>query len=155
VGTPERQFPPGKGFNNRYDIAAKRRITALEPAGFTRLGAAIRHGTHLLKERSGTSKNLLVVVGDGLPYDDGYEHKYAQEDCHRALEEAVMDGVGCACVSVRSTTEPEILQHVWGNLPHESIEKPSEFASKVAPLFRRALKEAAASRRQIQREGCS
>ncbi len=106
-----------KGFDDRYDHAAQRRLAALEPGGFTRLGAAIRHGTHLLATKAGTSNTLLVVVGDGLPYDDGYEQRYAQEDCRRALREAVIAGVGCACVSVRSATEPEVIERVWGNVP--------------------------------------
>jgi len=104
-----------------------------------------------LSERSGTSNNLLVVVGDGLPYDDGYEHRYAQEDCRRALEEAVIAGVGCACVSVRTGTDPDVLQRVWGHVPYEALEHPSQLASKITVLFRRALKEAAASRRRVAR----
>ena len=137
-----------KGFEDRYDHAAKGRLAALDPGGFTRLGAAIRHGTYLLTEKAGTSNSLLVVVGDGLPYDDGYEHRYAQEDCRRALQEAVTDGIGCACVSVRSSTEPEVIERVWGNVPHRSLEEPSELARHVEPLFRGSLKEAAASRRR-------
>lgn len=137
-----------KGFDDRYDHAAQRRLAALEPAGFTRLGAAIRHGTHLLKTSAGTSNTLLVVIGDGLPYDDGYEHRYAQEDCRRALQEAVADGVGCAGVSVRSSTEPDVLRAVWGHVPYRGLERPSELARHIAPLLRRSLREAAASRRR-------
>jgi nitric oxide reductase NorD protein len=139
-----------KGFDDRYDHAARRRLASLEPAGFTRLGAAIRHGTHLLTERAGTSNALLVVVGDGFPYDDGYERRYAHADCRRALAEAVLVGVGCACISVRTSTEAEILRDVWGSVPHEMLDRPSEVSRRVAPLFRRALKEAAASRRRVE-----
>ena len=146
------QFLRVKGFDDRYDQAAQHRLAALEPGGFTRLGAAIRHATHLLADKAGTASTLLVVVGDGLPYDDGYEHRYAQEDCRHALEEAVVAGVACACVSVRSATEPEIMEKVWGNVPHRSLERPSELAAHVTPLFRSALKEAAASRRIIGTE---
>jgi len=148
-GRQSTQFLRVKGFDDRYDHAAQRRIAALQPAGFTRLGAAIRHATFLLGERSGTTNNLLVVIGDGLPYDDGYEHRYAQEDCRRALEEAVLAGVGCACLSMRTPTDPEILRRVWGHVPYEALERPSDLARKVGPLFRGALKEAAASRRRI------
>jgi len=143
------QFLRVKGFDDRYDHAARQRLAALDPGGFTRLGAAIRHGAYLLSNRAGTSNTLLVVVGDGLPYDDGYEHRYAQEDCRRALQEAVVAGVGCACVSVRSSTEADVIERVWGNVPHRSLERPSQLATHVTPLFRGALKEAAASRRVI------
>lgn len=143
------QFLRVKGFDDRDDRAAQHRLAALEPGGFTRLGAAIRHATHLLADKAGAASTLLVV-GDGLPYDDGYEHRYAQEDCRHALEEAVVAGVACACVSVRSATE--IMENVWGNVPHRSLERTSELAAHVTPLFRGALKEVAASRRIIGTE---
>lgn len=143
------QFLRVKRFDDRYDRAAQRRMAALEPGGFTRLGAAVRHATHLLSNRAGTASTLLVVVGDGLPYDDGYEHRYAREDCRRALEEAVVAGVACACVSVRTSTQPDVIEHVWGNVPHRSLDDPSELATHVTPLFRSALRDAAASRRVI------
>jgi nitric oxide reductase NorD protein len=138
-----------KDFDDRYDHAAERRLSALTPGGYTRLGAAIRHATYLLAKRAGTAQMLLVIVGDGLPYEDGYEHRYAQEDSRQALLEAVAQGVGCACVSVRSSTEAEVLDRVWGDVPHRRLEDPSELARHVRPLFGEALKTAAASRRSI------
>ncbi|MGV0735069.1 VWA domain-containing protein [Mycobacterium syngnathidarum] len=141
-----------KGFDNTFDRAAQRRIAAIEPAGFTRLGAAIRHGTHLLDKRSGTANKLLIVVGDGLPYDDDYEDRYAQDDCRKALDEAVAVGVACACVSVRTSVNQDIIQQVWGNVPNETLDQPSDLARRAQSLFRRALKEAAASRRRLNSE---
>jgi nitric oxide reductase NorD protein len=138
-----------KDFADRYDHAAERRLRALAPGGYTRLGAAIRHATHLLSTKAGTSMMLLVVVGDGLPYEDGYEHRYAQEDSRRALHEAVARGVGCACVSVRASTEQEVLERVWGDVAHRRLEDAGSLARHVRPLFREALATAAASRRQI------
>lgn len=143
------QFLRVKSFDDRFDAAAHRRLGAVEPSGFTRLGAAVRHATWMLSERSGTTNNLLVVVGDGLPYDDGYEHLYAESDARRSLDEAVDAGVGCACVSVGSGTDPDLMQRVWGHVPCLALEDPSEFAQQVTPVFRLALKEAAASRRRI------
>lgn len=143
------EFLRVKGFDDPYDHAAQRRLAALEPGGFTRLGAAIRHATYLLSSRAGASNTLLVVVGDGLPYDDGYEQNQAHEDCRRALQEAVVAGVGCACVSVRSATRAAVTESVWGNVPHRSLDHPSDLARHVGPLFLSALKEAAASRRLI------
>jgi Mg-chelatase subunit ChlD len=136
-----------KDFGDRFDGAAERRLSALSPGGYTRLGAAIRHATHLLTARAGTSMMLLVVIGDGLPYEDGYEHRYAQEDSRQALREAVARGVGCACISVRSSTEDEVLQRVWGEFPHRRLDDAASLASHVRPLFRDALRDAAASRR--------
>jgi len=138
-----------KTFDEPYGYAARRRLAAIEPAGFTRLGAAVRHGTEVLRERAGTRKLLLVVVGDGLPYEDGYEHRHAYEDTRKALAEAVGLGVGCACVAMRSTTRPEVIERVWGHVAHCRVEHPSELATHVRPLLRRALDDAAARRRSV------
>jgi len=143
------QFLRIKDYSDRYDGAAQQRLGALKPGGFTRLGAAIRHGAFVAKSKSGAVNNLLVVVGDGLPYDDGYEHRYAEEDCRRALDEAVDAGVACACLSVRSATEPAALQRAWGSVPFEALQKPEDLAKSASLLFPKALKSAAASRRRI------
>ena len=138
-----------KDFGDRYDHAARRRLESLSPGGYTRLGAAIRHATHVLTERAGTSMMLLVLIGDGLPYDEGYENRYAQEDSRRALEEAVARGVGCVGLSPRTATDEAVLGRVWGELPHRRLENPAELSRHVQPVFREALRTAAASRRNI------
>jgi nitric oxide reductase activation protein len=139
-----------KDFDDRYDRAARRRLCSLSPGGYTRIGAAVRHGTHVLTQRAGTSMLLLVVIGDGLPYDEGYENRYAQEDSRRALEEAVARGVGSVCLGVRTATESGVLERVWGAVPHRRLESPAELSAHVQPLFKQALRRAAVSRRNIE-----
>lgn len=147
MGREDVRFLRVKTFDDRYSHAAQRRLAALAPTGFTRLGAAVRHATHLLVSDAGTSKMLLVLIGDGLPYEQGYEERYAQEDTRRALSEAVARGVGCACVSLRATTDERVVERVWGHVAHRRLQDADELAAHVQPLFRHALKEAAASRR--------
>ncbi len=138
-----------KDFDGRFDYAAQRRLAALEPAGFTRLGAAVRHATHLLRTDAGTQSTLLVLVGDGHPYDDGYEQRHAQQDSRRSLSEAVRAGVGCACVSVRPTTDEDVMRNVWGHVPSRRLAHADQLAGQIRPLFRDALRDAAASRRSV------
>ena len=138
-----------KDFDGRWDHAAERRLAGITPVGFTRLGAAIRHASHLLDTRAGAAKMLLVVIGDGFPYDEGYENRHAQEDSHQALREAVVKGVGCVCLSVGASTEDEVIERVWGDVPHRSLDDPAALAPHVLPLFREALRTAEASRRFI------
>lgn len=147
-GRDDVRFLRVKDFHSRYDRAAQLRLAALAPTGYTRLGAAVRHATHVLATQAGTASTLLVVVGDGLPYDEGYEHTYAQQDTRRALTEAVSRGVGCACVSLRSATRPDVIDAVWGHVAQRALERPQELARHVRPMFRHALAEAAASKRQ-------
>lgn len=144
-----------KDFDDRFDHAAERRLAALSPGGFTRLGAAIRHATHQLKTRAGTSKTLLVLVGDGHPYDQGYEKRYAEDDSRQALREAVANGIGCVCLSVDAGTDDDVLSRVWGEVPYRRLKNAAELAGHVQPLFRNALQVAAASTRSIGAETAS
>jgi nitric oxide reductase activation protein len=148
-GKDDVRFLRVKAFDETYGYEARRRLAAVAPRGFTRLGAAVRHATHVLRTEGGTTNLALLVVGDGLPYDDGYEHRYAHEDTRRALAEAVADGVGCACIAMRSTTHADVLDRVWGHVAHCHLDHPHELARHVRPLLRRALGDARAHRREV------
>lgn len=64
---------PVKRFDDHFDTRLMRRLNSLEPGAYSRLGAAIRHGSTVLEARGGTARRLLVVLSDGLAYDHGYE----------------------------------------------------------------------------------
>jgi Mg-chelatase subunit ChlD len=147
------QFVRVKEFGDRYDHAARQRLAALSPRGFTRLGAAVRHGTHLLDTRAGTAKKLLILVGDGFPYDTGYEGRYAESDSRQALSEAVTRGVGCACISVGTAPNIAVNKRVWGAVSHRHLDTPSELAPVLRDLFATALRTAAATKRSIGTTG--
>jgi nitric oxide reductase activation protein len=140
-----------KSFADRYGGEPKARLAALEPSGFTRLGAAVRHATHLLSTQAGTTNRLLLLIGDGLPYDNDYEGGHANEDARRALSEAVAKGIGCACIAIRSTTKPDVIEHVWGHVAHRELDGPEEMPQHVQRVFRQALRDAGASRKQQAR----
>jgi nitric oxide reductase NorD protein len=139
-----------KDFDDRYDPAAQRRLAALTPGGFTRLGAGIRHGAHMLSSRAGTSLMLLVLLSDGVPYEQDYERIYAQADTRQALRETVTRGIGCACVSVRARTDAALLERVWGDVPYRRLPDASALERHVQPLFREAMRAAIASRRPVR-----
>lgn len=123
-----------KDFDGRYDEGARARLASVQPADFTRLGAAVRHGARLLSSRAGTSHQLLVVVGDGLPYDDGYEDRYAREDSRIALREALATGVGCVSIGVGTSLESRVVEEVWGEVTHLHLGGPDELApDELAP----------------------
>jgi nitric oxide reductase activation protein len=66
--------------------------TGLATAGYTRLGAPIRHVTKRLLQVP-AERRILLSLGDGLPSDEGYEGEYACADVRRAVEEAEESGV--------------------------------------------------------------
>ena len=141
-----------KRFDDRLDGRVAQRLGGLVPAAYTRLGAAIRHGAHLLEDGGGTSRRLLLVLSDGFAYDHGYEGPYGEADARRALVEARRRGLGCLCLSVGAGTAPEALQRVFGTAAHATVPTTDQLPGVVGPLFREALRSAAAQRRTFQRQ---
>ncbi len=77
-----------KGFGEQMGKLVERRIAALTPSFYTRLGAAIRHASAGLAERA-TRRRLLLVITDGKPNDlDHYEGRHGIEDTRMAVREA-------------------------------------------------------------------
>jgi nitric oxide reductase NorD protein len=148
-GRHDVRFLRVKDFDGRLDRDADRRLAALTPAGFTRLGAAVRHGAHLLETRGHTERRALILVGDGLPFDTDYRDQDAYTDSRRALAEASAAGIGCACISVGAGTAPEISDAVWGGVPHVALEHQRQLTRHVRPLLAQALACATATRRTL------
>lgn len=133
-----------KAFDDPLDGAAARRLAALTPGAYTRLGAAIRHGTAILEDRAGTPRRLLVVLSDGFAYDHGYEGPYAEGDARRALMEARQRSIGCVCLSVGADVEPKALQRVFGAAAHATVPRADQLPTLVGPLFRREVERRSA-----------
>jgi hypothetical protein len=128
-----------KDFHGRFDSAAQRRLNALQPSGFTRVGAAIRHAAHVLESQALARNMVLVVIGDGLPYDDGYEDRYARADARQAIEEAVDRGIGVVGLGIRSSTEPEVLEDVWSSAPFRVVDDVTDVRRHIRGLLNGAL----------------
>jgi hypothetical protein len=138
---------PVKRFDDHFDTLVMRRLAGLSPGAYSRLGAAIRHGTSVIAEKAGTSRRLLVVMSDGLAYDHGYERVYGAADARRALTEARRRGIGCLCLTIGAATDSGELERVFGSAAHASIPKPTQLADYIGPLFRAALRTADVRRR--------
>lgn len=79
---------------------ARRRIAGLEPDGYTRAGAAIRHATAGLA-RQAVRHRMLILLSDGRPNDmDQYEGRYGVEDTRMAVAEARFQSVHVFCLTV-------------------------------------------------------
>lgn len=138
---------PIKDFDEGLDARVIKRLNSLRPGAYSRLGAAIRHGSAVLESCGGTSRRLLVVVSDGLAYDHGYERPYGAADARRALTEARRRGTGCVCLTVGASTDADSLRRVFGTAAHAIIGTPDRLISVVGPLFRSALRSAEVRRR--------
>jgi nitric oxide reductase NorD protein len=99
-----------------------RRLRRLEPQGYTRLGAALRHATDRLCDADARER-LLLLISDGKPTDwDRYEGRYGVMDVRMALRQARARGVSAHALAVDTTARdhlPEMLgPGHWDILPH-------------------------------------
>jgi nitric oxide reductase activation protein len=138
---------PVKRFEDNFDSAVAQRLAALTPGAYSRLGAAIRHGTTVMAEKAGTSRRLLVVLSDGLAYDHGYERAYGAADARRALAEVRRQGTGAVCLTVGASTGADELRRVFGSAAHAAIPRSEQLGDIIGPLFRSALRSADLRRR--------
>jgi hypothetical protein len=134
-----------KPFEQRFGAGGRARLNGLEPSGYTRLGAGIRHAGAILKAEAGTPNRLLLVLSDGIPYDDGYESRYAEADARKALEELRSDGVACLCLSVGASTRSDALDRVFGSASRANAPTLADLSPRMDELFLAALAELAAS----------
>lgn len=82
-----------KDFDEPFGPRVLRRIAALRPGYYTRIGAAVRHATTLLEKRPHRHR-LLLLLTDGKPNDvDHYEGRFGIEDSRRAILEARRKGL--------------------------------------------------------------
>jgi hypothetical protein len=137
---------PVKRFGEEPGVHVMQRVQSLVPGAYSRLGAAIRHGTGLLRDHGGMPRRLLVVLSDGLAYDHGYEPAYGAADAGRALGEARRQGVGCLCLSVGASTDAQTLRRVFGASAHAALAAPEQLPHVIGPLFRSAIRSAEVKR---------
>lgn len=142
---------PVKRFSDGLDTRVLQHLGGLAPGGYTRFGAAIRHGGHLLATEAGTARRLLVVLSDGFAYDRGYEGAYGEADARRSLAEVRWRGIGCLCLSVGAGADAQALARVFGTAAHASIPRVEQLTAVVGPLFRSALQSAEVQRHVAQR----
>ena len=137
-------LPAIKTFDQNFGAVGRARLNQLEPSSYTRLGAGIRGAGEVLKNEAGTPNRLLLILSDGLPYDDGYECRYAEADSHKALEELRADGVACLCLSIGASTETDVLERVFGSASFASAPALADLSPQMDELFMSALAELAA-----------
>lgn len=109
----------------------------LVTGGYTRLGAPIRHLTsRLLAEPAG--RRVLIVIGDGLMSDEGYEGRYAWADVAHAVQEADDAGVGVYYLGL-GPVRVDPLPEVFGHRRSQRIRRVQELPRALAHVHRELL----------------
>jgi hypothetical protein len=106
----------------------------LSTGGYTRLGAPLRHLTSRLLEQP-SERRLLILIGDGLISDEGYEGHYAWADVAHAVEEAHEAGVAVYYVGV-GPVRVDPLPDVFGPRRSTRIRRVEELPGVLAHVHR-------------------
>ncbi|MCF6280954.1 MAG: VWA domain-containing protein, partial [Candidatus Polarisedimenticolaceae bacterium] len=123
-----------KTFDEPYNGRIRGRINEIKPGYYTRMGAAIRHSSQLLKDQP-ANRRLLLILTDGKPNDlDRYEGRYGIEDTRRAIHEARQLGLQPFCVTI-DTKAAEYLPYIFGNGSFVVIHKPSQLPKELPLLY--------------------
>ena len=115
---------------------AKHRVGALEPEGYTRIGAPLRHASNVLQKRD--SKNRWVVLlSDGKPNDyDRYEGKYGVHDIKQALREMKTEGIHTYALAIEKQAK-YYLPIMFGHNHFQILSAPSELLNALVKLYER------------------
>ena len=123
-----------KNFAEPWGAPIHGRIQALRPGYYTRMGAAIRQATEILKEQP-AEQRLLLLLTDGKPNDlDLYEGRYGMEDTRHALLEARRAGLEPFCVTIDQEAA-DYLPYLFGPQRFHLLQKAADLPSLLPQLY--------------------
>lgn len=122
-----------KAFDEEWN-KAKHKVGSIEPAGYTRIGAALRHSGALLAERDSKNK-WLILISDGKPNDyDRYEGKYGVNDVKQALRELNEQHINSYALAIEAQAK-YYLPQMFGANHYEILTSPVELLEALAKLY--------------------
>ena len=121
-----------RDFGDRRSVVPS--ALGLTTGGYTRLGAPLRHLTRRLVDQP-SERRLLIVIGDGLISDDGYEGRYAWADSAHAVEEAGRAGVAVHYIGV-GTARVDPLPEVFGPRRSTRLRRIDELPRALSRVHR-------------------
>jgi nitric oxide reductase NorD protein len=127
-----------KDFAEPLGMQTRRRVAALEPDGYTRTGAALRHASALLA-RQPARHRLLLVLTDGKPNDvDHYPGRYGIEDTRQAVAEARRQGLVPFCLTV-DREAPVYMPTIFGPRGYALLRRQELLPAVLVEVVRRLL----------------
>jgi nitric oxide reductase NorD protein len=127
-----------KDFTEPLGAPVRRRVAALEPDGYTRTGAALRHAAALLA-RQPARHRLLLVLTDGRPNDvDHYAGRYGIQDTRQAVAEARLQGLVPFCLTV-DREAPVYMPSIFGPRGYALLRRQDLLPAVLVEVVRRLL----------------
>lgn len=122
-----------KGFDEDWN-KAKYKIGAIEPQGYTRIGAALRHSGAMLDKRN-TKNKWVILISDGKPNDfDKYEGKYGINDVKQALRELNERQIKSYALAIEKEAK-YYLPQMFGQGNHQILTTPKELLQSMIKLY--------------------
>jgi len=123
-----------KDFEQPYNDVPKSRLAAMTGQLSTRMGTAIRHAGHYLKQQK-TSKKLLLVITDGEPADiDVRDPQYLRYDTKKAVEEMARSGVTTFCMSLDPGAD-QYVSRIFGARNYMVVDHVERLPEKLPLLY--------------------
>ncbi len=122
-----------KDFDENWD-KAKYKVGAVEPCGYTRIGAALRHSGAMLDKRN-TKNKWLILISDGKPNDyDRYEGKYGINDVKQALRELNERQINSYALAIEAQAK-YYLPQMFGQNHYQILTNPVELLKSLVKLY--------------------
>ncbi|RXP56153.1 VWA domain-containing protein [Lutibacter sp. HS1-25] len=113
---------------------AKFKIGAIEPSGYTRIGAALRHSGAMLDKRD-TKNKWVILISDGKPNDyDKYEGKYGVNDVKQALRELNERNINSYALAIEAQAK-YYLPQMFGQNHYQILTTPVELLKSMVLLY--------------------
>ncbi len=127
-----------KDFDTPMGMLIERRLAALKPGFYTRLGAAIRHVSSKLQNRN-QARRLLIVLTDGKPNDlDHYEGRHGIEDTRMAIREARRQGQAVFGIAIDPKGQ-SWFPRLFGTGHYAVIAHPDKLTIALPQLYRQLV----------------
>ncbi|MBB3190368.1 nitric oxide reductase activation protein NorD [Halomonas cerina] len=127
-----------KAFDEPMGERVSRRIAALKPGSYTRMGPAIRHLAGQLAERPNRHR-LLLLLTDGKPNDnDYYEGRYGIEDTRKAVLEARRQEVKVFGVTI-DREAGEYIPRLFGRGGYAIVARPEHLSLALPGIYRQII----------------
>lgn len=122
-----------KDFDENWAIA-KNKVGAIEPSGYTRIGAALRHAGARLDTRT-TKNKWIILISDGKPNDyDKYEGKYGINDVKQALRELNQRDINSYALAIEAQAK-YYLPQMFGQNHYQILTTPTELLQSMVKLY--------------------
>lgn len=125
-----------KEFDEPMNDAVLGRLAGVSGALSTRMGAAIRHASHVMRHCRSTQR-LILLLTDGEPHDiDVFDSSLLVHDAARAVDRSAGEGTPVFCISVDRHAD-HYLKKIFGPHHYQIIDSIEQLPQRLPELYLR------------------